>query len=124
MQKKVPPTLHLVPAPDGNRLQPSRPLGKHGLRLWSQVLREFDVSDVAGAELLLQACAACDRAEAIAALVTRDGEVIRTRGGAVKAHPGIHAELACRAFITRTLCRLGLDSEPIRGIGRPPGRGA
>jgi hypothetical protein len=39
-----------------------------------------------------------------------------------KAHPALRDELALRAFITRTLQRLGLDVEPVRaGVGRPGG---
>jgi hypothetical protein len=32
--------------------QPSRSLGEHGRRLWSRVIAEYDVADVAGIELL------------------------------------------------------------------------
>jgi hypothetical protein len=103
--------------------QPSRPLGEHGRSLWNRATSEYDISDVAGVEMLTQACAALDRAEALATAIQHDGEVIRTRTGNVKPHPAIAAELACRGFITRTLVKLGLNFEPLRAApGRPPGR--
>ena len=59
-------------------------------------LMEFSASgirsDAAGIELLAQACAAADRAEALRAAIDRDGEVVQTRTGP-RAHPGLRAEL-------------------------------
>jgi hypothetical protein len=108
------------PGPQGP--QPSRPLGEHGAKLWARVLAEYDVSDAAGVEMLTQACLACDRAEALAAHVNEEGEIVPTPQG-VKAHPAIREELSCRGFIVRTLQKLGLNFEPVRaGPGRPPGR--
>ena len=53
--------------------------------------------------------------------MNRDGEVITTRQG-VRDHPGLRHELASRAFVVRTLQKLGLDVEPLRPApGRPPG---
>ena len=69
-------------------------------------------SDVAGIELLTQACQACDRAEALAAHVGAKGEIVRTPTG-IKAHPAIKKELARRGFIVRTLQKLGLNSVTI-----------
>jgi len=66
-----------------------------------------------GIELLAQACAALDRAESLA------GAVIRTRSGP-KSHPAAKDELQNRAFVVRTLERLGLNVEAIKTPGRPP----
>jgi hypothetical protein len=86
------------------------------------VQREYDVSDVAGIEFLTLAGEALDRAQALSQAIERDGEVIRAAGG-LKTHPAVREELANRAFVTRTLQRLGLNYEPVRaGPGRPPGR--
>jgi hypothetical protein len=124
MAKKPKSPLHIVTELDGTGPQPSRPLGEHGRKLWRDVVAEYDVSDVAGIELLTQACQACDRAEALAAHVGADGEIVRTPTG-IKAHPAIKEELACRGFIVRTLQKLGLNYEPLRaGPGRPPGSAA
>jgi hypothetical protein len=52
--------------------------------------------------------------------IDQDGECIRTKTGPGD-HPLLKHELAARAFVVRTLGRLGLDLEPVRaGPGRPP----
>jgi hypothetical protein len=96
---------------------PPRPLGKHGQALWRSIQAEYRVADAGGIEMLAQAAAALDRAEQLAAAIAESGVML---GG--RPHPGIKEELALRAFICRTLTRLGLDVEPKRpGPGRPPG---
>jgi hypothetical protein len=37
----------------------------------------------------------------------------------IRDHPALKHELANRSFVSKTLVRLGLDVEPVRGIGRP-----
>jgi hypothetical protein len=113
------PTLSLVEpgAKSGN--QPPRKLGRHGIALWREIRREYHVNDRGGVELLAQACAASDRAEALAACVARDGEMIRTKTG-LRIHPGIREELAARSFVVRTLERLGITAETTNSTpGRP-----
>jgi hypothetical protein len=78
----------------------------------------YRIEDEGGIELLAQACAALDRAEALAAAIAEDGAVIRTRSGP-KSHPACKDELACRAFVARTLERLGLNVEVVKSPGRP-----
>ena len=47
---------------------------------------------------------------------------VRDSFPAVYYFPLLKHELAARAFVVRTLARLGLDLEPVRaGPGRPPG---
>ena len=67
-----------------------------------------------------QACAAVDRAEALSEFVSRDGVMIYAKHGP-KAHPALKEELAARAFICRTLQRLGINVEAIKPPGRPAG---
>jgi hypothetical protein len=55
---------------------------------------------------------------AIAANAVVDGEVIRTKTG-FRDHPLLKHELGARNFVCRTLSRLGLNVEPVRGPGRP-----
>ena len=81
---------------------------------------EYNISDAGGIELLAQACAAVDRAEALAECVGRDGVMIYAKQGP-KAHPALKEELAARAFICRTLQRLGINVEAIKPPGRPAG---
>jgi hypothetical protein len=121
------PPLRIVgdlgaPGPQGP--QPFRPLGEHGDKLWRRATAEYAIDDVAGVEMLTQACQALDRAEALAACVEADGEIVRTPQG-IKTHPAIREELSARGFVVRTLQKLGLNFEPLhQNLGRPPGRGA
>jgi hypothetical protein len=117
MAKKPPLT---IVGSTSTGIQPPRKLGKHGMMLWTGIQREFRVDDRGGVELLSQACAAADRAEALAACVARDGETIKTRTG-LRIHPAVREELACRAFVCRTLERLGVNVEAIKKPGRPGG---
>jgi hypothetical protein len=113
------PPLTLID-PDFTGIGPPRKLGKHGLTLWQSVQREYAVTDVGGIELLMLACGGTDRLEAIAARINEDGKLIRTRNGA-RAHPLIREETSLRAFICRTLEKLGITQEKIKTPGRPPG---
>jgi P27 family predicted phage terminase small subunit len=107
--------------PGGSGLQPPRDLGKPGKALWDKVQAEYDVSDVAGTEILAQACAALSQAEDLRAEIKRDGPVLRDRRGMIKDHPALKHELAARAFVVRALTKLGLNFEPLRAApGRPP----
>lgn len=117
------PDLKIVkPAASGNSAPP-RALGAPGLALWNRVLSEYDVHDVAGRELLTLACQSLDRAEALREAIDRDREMLMLRTGAMREHPGIKPELANRAFVVKTLGKLGLDLEPLRsGPGRPTNR--
>jgi hypothetical protein len=98
---------------------PPRPLGKHGAKLWESVNLEFKIDDAGGVELLLSACQALDRAESCREQIDAVGEVISTKTG-IREHPLIKAELANRAFVARSIQRLGLDVEAVKAIGRPP----
>jgi hypothetical protein len=103
-----------------NGTAPPRKLGNHGMALWNRVMSEYDVADSGGRELLAQACLALDRAESLRETIARDGEFVSTRAGGLREHPGLKPELAARAFVVKTLCRLGLHVEPVRsGPGRP-----
>ena len=99
---------------------PPRELGQSGLVLWRNIQQHYRIDDAGGTEMLLQLCEASDTAAQLQAEIDADGHVIRTKAGP-KSHPGLRDLLAARAFIVRTLARLGLDVEPIRPIGRPPG---
>ncbi|MBV8444098.1 MAG: hypothetical protein JO312_26665 [Hyphomicrobiales bacterium] len=122
MKKSGEPPRLTVVEPGATGVEPPRPLGEHGRRLWDQVHREYQVDDVAGVELLAQAAAALDRAESLAGRIQEDGELLRTPSG-LKCHPAIREELSARGFVVRTMMKLGLNFEPLRtSIGRPPGK--
>jgi hypothetical protein len=98
---------------------PPRALGQHGLHLWQAVTSEFVIEDAGSVELLVSACQALDRAESCREQIDQVGEVIKTKTG-IREHPLLKSELACRAFIARSIARLGLDVEATKAIGRPP----
>ena len=99
--------------------QPPRTLGDSGLSLWNRIMSEYRIEDCGGLEILAQACQALDRAETLRSEIERDGDVLRLQG-TVRDHPALKHELANRAFIVRTLVRLGLNFEPVRAaVGRP-----
>jgi hypothetical protein len=90
MKKSGKPPHLTVVEPGLSGPQPSRPLGAHGVALWRRVTREYLIEDAAGIEMLTQICQACDRAEALAAHVSEDGEIVRTPAG-IKARPAVSA---------------------------------
>jgi hypothetical protein len=116
------PPLSIVPPLAPNAAEPPANLGPAGSNLWRSVLAQYDITDAGGLVLLEQAAFAADRAERLREQIDTDGEIIHGRAGP-REHPGLKGELAARAFITRTLVKLGLHVEPLRpGPGRPPGR--
>ena len=106
--------LHLVKNTGG----PPRKLGKNGLELWVGVKSQYEIDDTGGLAMLLLACEALDRAEACRLQIDRDGLIIRSKAGP-RDNPLLKHELNSRAFVVRTIARLGLDLEAIKPIGRP-----
>lgn len=100
---------------------PPRPLGQHGLAFWKVVHQEYVVEDAAGMQILANACAMLDRAEALSALIEEQGLVLRTRNGGMRANPAVAAELAARGFINRAIGRLGINQSELKSVGRPAG---
>src|SRR5262245_39598355 len=116
------PPLTIVPPLVATAAEPPANLGPTGCHLWRTVLAQYDIHDAGGLLLLEQCAFAADRAERLRIEIDRDGEILHGRAGP-REHPGLKGELAARAFITRTLVKLGLHVEPPRsGPGRPPGR--
>src|SRR5262249_35809213 len=102
----------------GNAPNPPRKLGEAGESLWFRVQSEYRIEDVGGGGLLIQACLEQDRVEELAATITQDGARVMTKTG-LKDHPCLKHELAARAFICRTLQRLGITDEVIKPVGHP-----
>ena len=118
MTKK--PRLTLVDQSTITSLAPPATFDKTGATLWRSVVTEYDIRDSGGLEILRQACEAADRVQEFSRVIARDGPMLRTKQGP-KDHPLLKHELAARAFVVRSLHRLGLDVEPVKAIGRPPG---
>ena len=106
------------PGPTGPK--PARKLGEHGMNLWRAIMSEYVIDDAVGIETLTSACQETDRAESLSEQIARDGELIQSERG-MREHPALRHQLAARAFVARQLARLGLDVEPLKPIGRPPG---
>jgi hypothetical protein len=121
-RKPSAPKLAVVaPHPSLATPQPPIKLGPTGTSLWTDVLAAYEFSDRASYETLAQACASADRAAEMAARIDSDGVLIWAKTG-LRDHPLLKHELAARAFVVRSLSRLGLDLEPIRSApGRPGG---
>jgi hypothetical protein len=124
MQKKSsqsPPLTVVATGPDPapTAADPPGNLGQPGRTLWAAIQAEFRITDPGGVSLLHQIALATDRAEALRQRIDADGEAIASRTGLLKAHPLLRDELANRAFISRSLQRLGVLDMPIKPIGRP-----
>jgi hypothetical protein len=88
---------------------PPRKLGEHGMDLWNSVQREYGISDIGGIELLCLAAQSLDRAESLSARIAEDGE----------DHSSQHCVTSwARAFIARTLVKLGICTENVKVMGR------
>ena len=101
-------------------ISPPRKLGAAGLALWSAIQSDYRIDDQGGIEMLTQACEASDEIAVLTEEIQTDGAVIRTRTGP-KSHPALRDVLQHRAFIVRTLERLGLNVEAVKSVGRPSG---
>jgi hypothetical protein len=100
--------------------QPPGPLGQPERALWQSIQGEYNVVDSGGIEMLYQLCSARDRLAQLADEIAADGPVVRNRSGP-RSHPSLKEDIALRAFICRTLARLGLDVEPVRPTSGRPG---
>jgi hypothetical protein len=108
-----------VVSPDTTGTSPPRNLGQHGRKLWDEIQAAYGIADRGGIELLAQACGALDVIESLGEAIARDGPVVYGRAGP-KAHPAVKDQIAARAFVVRTLERLGLNVEAVKpGPGRP-----
>jgi len=99
---------------------PPRKLGTYGTALWDRVQREYAITDCGGTELLCLAAQELDRAESLAEAIARDGAVIYSRAGAPRAHPAVRDELQARAFVVKTIEKLGINFEAVKPHGGQP----
>jgi hypothetical protein len=83
-------------------------------------MSEYKIEDSGGRAVLLQICAAADNLAECDFAISRDGAMISTKNG-LKEHPLCKQRLALRSFVCRQYQRLGLNLEPAKPVGRPPG---
>jgi len=117
MPERLSPAAFLSLGPD---VSPPRPLGQHGRDFWNRVMAAYAITDVGGIELLCLAAQAIDRAERCRMLIDRDGELVTSASGVMRAHPLIREELHARAFTAKCIDRLGINKETVKPMGRPP----
>src|SRR5262249_50119418 len=105
-----------------NPFAPPPTLGKAGVSTWKSVMAQYMVEDAGGVTLLAQLCETLDNIASYDAIIDAEGVMIRTKTG-TKAHPLLKERLSARAFVARTIQRLGLNIEVVRPTsGRPPGQ--
>ena len=87
-------------------------MGAAGRTLWDTVLQQYYPLNALALQVLAEACAGRDRAEALRSHIEALG----------KAAPAklIRLELEIRGFVTRTLARLANAEVKKRPVGRPP----
>jgi hypothetical protein len=123
MPRKPSATLKLIPShPAAPSVPPPAGLDEYGAALWTEVTSVFEWDDPSSYRVLAQAAFAAQRAERCRRLIDEQGEMLRV-GKTLRSHPLLRDEVANRALCCRLLARLGMDVEPIKGIGRPPGGG-
>src|SRR5262249_27643501 len=84
---------------------PPRPRGRHGMALLRSIMDEYQISDSGGIELLTLACQALDRAEQLGDLIDHAGVGSISESGLARSNPMVKDQLACRAFVVKTLER-------------------
>ena len=104
------------------RPEPPKGLSKPAREFWTRLQGEYEITDAGGLAVLEQAARAFHRAEDARAMLDREGCVMKDRWGQAKTHPAAAVERDARAGVLAALRGLNLDLEPVKKIGRPPGR--
>ena len=103
-------------------LKPPKHLKRDGRKLWRELVEEYSITDAAGLALVTTAAECLDRMRAAQVAIEQHGEVVTDRYGQVKVNPAATLEKDSRAGMLAALKALNLDLEPLKEIGRPPGR--
>ena len=90
---------------------------------WNKINAEWELGNT---DLLVleSALEAFDRMRQAQRILKKAGLTTKDRFGQVKPHPGIGVERDSRAAWLRAIKQLGLDLEPVKPPGRPPGGGS
>src|SRR5438552_1922430 len=87
-------------------------LSARSLAFWQRANAEYDLGDVAAAELLLRVCEAMDVGDAARVEVERDGMTYRTRYGEIRPNPAVAIGRDARIAIARLLRELRITEPP------------
>lgn len=101
--------------------KPPSHLSPAARRWWTQMQREYQISDAGGLSLLAAAADAWERCREARELLAKDGVVTTDRFGQMQPHPAVRIEHASRAQLLQALKQLNLDLEPVKTPGRPTG---
>src|SRR6516165_10713092 len=99
--------------PGAAAAEPPASLGVDGRAFWTRLLAASYFADLSGQEFLAQMASTMDTIALLQDEIDRNGAVLRTRDG-YKANPATKDLLAARAFLVRTMLRLGLSYEAVR----------
>ena len=97
-------------------------LSEESKRIWKEITGEYEIIDAAGLRILRVSLEAFDRAQRARVIIDADGLTVTDKAGQIKSHPLLPVERDSRAAFLAGLKALNLDLEPLKGIGRPPGR--
>ena len=110
------------PTRPASPLDPPPTLSPVAASWWRKIVLEHQVDDSGGRLLLEQALQAFDRLTEARARLAKDGSFIQNRFHEIRPHPALQVERDSRAALLAALKALALDLEPLRPVGRPPGR--
>jgi phage terminase small subunit len=97
-------------------------LQKQAKKLWISIQADYQIEDSTGLAYLTSGCRHFQRMEEARVMIQAEGSVITDRFQQKKPHPATIIERdACQSML-RCFKMLNLDLEPLKTIGRPPGR--
>jgi P27 family predicted phage terminase small subunit len=97
-------------------------LSKEAKQIWHKLVVEYGIDDAGGLEILRAGLEAFDRAQKARQSIDKIGLLVKDRFAAVKPHPLIACERDARAAYLQALKQLNMDLEPLKDIGRQPGK--
>ncbi len=97
-------------------------LSEEAKLIWNELTSEYGIEDAGGLRILRVSLEAFDRSQKAREAIDADGMTVIDKAGQIKSHPLLPIERDSRAAFLAGLKALNLDIEPLKGIGRPPGR--
>jgi hypothetical protein len=89
--------------------------------MWRGIMEQVIIDDYASLELLQSVCEAGDIVAECERRVAEEGVTSATNTGLLREHPAVKTAIQYKAFISRSLARLGLLTEALKAVGRPAG---
>ena len=103
-------------------LRPPRDLSPAARDLWRSISADYGIDDPHGTHLLTTAMQCFDRMRQAQDLIAKHGLCTADRFGQLRPNPACVIERDSRAGMLAAIKALCLDVEPLKDIGRPPGR--